>query len=72
MTKNIGPLNRDIPPYAEMTFNGEVVTHYMDVINLPEGTQRATCVTHLEAHASEMLAEFQLTGCHLQKQVRSQ
>ncbi len=68
MTENIGPINREIPPFAEMKLNGNPITHYMDVFDFPEGEKRKSCEQHLEEDiASEMLDEFDLMGCHFPK-----
>lgn len=65
MTKHIEPLNRAIPPFGEMTVNDTSITHYMDVIDLPEEPRGQTCMEHLaEGRASDMLGEFIISGCH--------
>lgn len=65
MTQNIGPLNREVPPFAEMHFNGNPITHYMDIVDLPEGDKGETCSQHInDGIAAEMMSEFHLFGCH--------
>ena len=65
MTKDIGPLNRDIPPFAEFSLNGSPIIHYMDIVDLPEGEKGEVCSQHIEEGvAAEMMSEFHIVGCH--------
>lgn len=68
MTENIGPLNREFPPFARMTLNGNEIIHHMDVLDFPEEPKNEACVEHIqEGAASDLLGEFMLAGCHFPK-----
>lgn len=70
MTKNIGPMNPDFPPFGEMTLNGREITHHMDVMDFPEeGKARDACMEHVaDGRMSDMMGEFWITGCHFPKE----
>lgn len=67
MIKNIGPLDRSIPPYAEMTLNGRHITHHMDVLDFPEQAgARSECIKHLDdGHAADMMDDFMIGGSRI-------
>ncbi len=68
MTENIGPLNREFPPFGSMTLNGNEIIHHMDVLDFPDKPKNETCIEHLEeGAASDLLDEFMLAGCHFPK-----
>ncbi len=66
MPENIGALNPDFPPFGRMNFNGQEVTHHMDVMDIPKGKGREVCIQHLrEGKAGELLDEFWMMGCQV-------
>lgn len=66
MTKNIGPMNSEMPPFGEVTLNGKQIVHHMDAPEFPSREKaHDVCMSHIkDGRMGDMLDEFWLTGCH--------
>lgn len=65
MTKNIGPMERDSLPFAEITMNGNSLTHYIDTPIFSVVEKDNSCHQHLQENlASGVISQFIMEGCH--------